>query len=37
MAGGTKVGAATLEHARALLHAARGRSASRPRKTLPPG
>ena len=37
MAGGTKVGAATLEHARALLHAARGRSASRQRKPLPPG
>ena len=35
MAGGTKVGTATLEHARSLLDAARGRPASRPRSRIP--
>ena len=37
MAGGTKVGAATLEHARSLLDAARRRSGARPKKQIPQG
>ena len=38
MAGGTRVGSATLEHARALLGAARGRATSGVRKrSIPPG
>ena len=37
MAGGAKVGAATLEHARALLDAARGRRAPRRKKSTPAG
>jgi DNA repair protein RecN (Recombination protein N) len=37
MAGGTKVGAATLEHARSLLDAARGRPGARQKKRVPQG